>query len=140
MDINDTTRILREVSSYEHRPVDDALINQWQHALTRQKFEHVFDAVHDHFESCAEARKIPLTPAEVLGHINEARVAREAAEKRARDLERNESVFGELADHRTDTEREASLAAMRAGRAHLDAVLADIKTRRPTPVSEGSTK
>jgi hypothetical protein len=123
MNVDETRTILEKVRQHDGRiVVTPQLIDDWQHALTRQTFEHCFDAVFDHIEQCGP--RIALVPAEVLHHIRKARDARDEADRIQRAKERNESIFGSLHDDRADWEREAALASMRTGRAHLDQVLA----------------
>lgn len=141
MDLNDTRLMLEQIRTFDHRVIDDQAITEWQRALTRLPVEEVFDAIHDHYEKCNNAAAVALTPAEILRHRNETRAHQTAEERRRLDRERNETIFGELKDHRTPAQFEASLAAMRAGRAHLNQILA---ARKPTttetdqaPISEG---
>lgn len=123
MDIPETKAILDRVATYDHRPVTDDLVRSWQYALIRIPIEAAFDAVTDHYDDCASANTVALTPAEILAHVRKTREREDREEAQRRDRQRNEAVFGSLHDHRTEPERAASLTAMRAGRAHLNAVL-----------------
>lgn len=115
--------MLEQVRTFDHREITEPMVIDWQRALMRLQVGAVFDAIHDHFERCNSALTVALTAGEVLHHAIQARDRRETEERRQRDLERNEQTFGSLHDHRTEPERAASLTAMRAGRAHLNAVL-----------------
>lgn len=128
MDIPETRRMLAIVATYDHRQVTEPLVDAWQHALVRQSVEAVFDAIHEHYDRCADAPRVPLNPAEVLHHTSRAGEARAALERKQRDRERNERTFATLGDHRTEAERATALEAMHAGRAELERTLA---ARRP---------
>lgn len=128
MNIDETRIALEQARSYDSRTITDAMVADWQRALTRTTFEESFDAVHTHFETCGP--RLPLVAGHILEHVTKARHDRLDVERRQRDQERNEAVFGELADKRSDWEREVALEAMHAGRARLDAVLAARKLER----------
>ena len=132
MDIPETRLMLEQVRHYDHRQIIDPMVTDWQHALIRIPVEAAFDAIHDHFERCNSAHSVLLTAGEVLHHTRQNRDRKELEERKQRDLERNEAVFGSLHDHRNATEYELSLEAMHAGRAHLERILELRKAAAPS--------
>lgn len=128
MDIPDTRVILGIIATYDHRVVTDQAVTDWQRALTRIPIEAAFDAIDQHYDRCTNAAAIPLTPPEILRHVQAARDQQAIEDRRQRDREANERLFGSLEDHRTPAQREASLTAMRAARAHVNAVLDQRRT------------
>lgn len=121
--IEETRLVLNQAAYYDHRTIDPKMLDQWHHALMRQSIEHAFDAVHTHFERCDDAHANTLTAGHVLEHANRAREQREHAERKQRDQQRNEAIFGQFHDHRTPDEQLAAHNAAKAGRAHIDAIL-----------------
>lgn len=138
MKLDETEILLSKAHEQDGRlAVTPQLIQDWQRSLTHHPFEACYDAVFDHFEQCGP--RVPLVPAEVLHHIRKAREAADEVARRDRDRERNENTFGSLTDRRTPQEIEASMTAMRAGRAELDAILARRRAEAPPEPEASST-
>lgn len=123
MNLDETRAMLTIVAHYDHRVVDEGLVQHWQHALLRHTVEAVHDAIDEHYERCGDALRVTLLPSEVLVHIQRARDQHDRDEARQRAADRNEALFGSLEDPRRDWERQAATEAARQGRAQLDAII-----------------